>query len=927
MVLILGLLQGNIAISQDSAYRYMKLSRTAIDVDNGQLIGIDVQIINRNKDMLKTRLTITPDEELDLVSKQDDAIAIQAGKSYFHSAKIHVPFRTKAQEGLRVLFELKDSAGRLLERQQVDVSVNESRNVDFYVLEQTLQIKYVKDVVVLPVRLHNTGNTDEVIRLINKVPVLPEDKRYTMQEFFIPAFTDTILELSRETTRLGYNLGNFQATLTATYADGDIVGIGVIDVQNLRDNKRFHTEQSFRYLQNYENENMLELNGQYLFTQYESYQMVGGSSLYFNKALVKYNVDAQFWKDPNVPTYVRNTYADIQGARLGLLLGNLNRNFDVVLSGRGVAVSLQNKSKENRWEVGWMDENNNLAGANDDLFTTGKATWLANTIKKKTWSGNNTLIFERNTILAEEDAVLSTAISWQANKHLRLNLQGGGSYSRSMVSDSSSWGGSGSALIQGKWNNIGFSSDNQYNSEYYPGIRRGVSNFIQRFYWTPGKFSYGINYSYYQSRPQYITPGNSSVTHTFDEKIELNFGGQLATNTSFVFMPNYYREQNNYLNISVPHLQAEIKSYDAGLQLNYSNNQRKRFLFIFSEMGTYHAPLVNGDKYKFHTKISGSVKFDWLNISVYKQLGEFYAGDVANRFFQRADYSNILNVTPTLLHNFFKRKLEVEAGFTYTQSNLGTTGTQLTGRIEYTMNNHDKMYVSLRSYQYQDYVETTTDFRVGYRKSLSIVRIATGRKRISVFVFQDMNNNGVFDPQTDVVAEGVVVSINKELLITNRSGNVIYKGLPKGMYTVMVPSVRGWYGAERQVDVNEHSTIEIALHKNSILSGRIEYREPTGYIYDVAEQKDQLIVKATAENGASYTTKTTEDGSFIFYVPPGKYDVSILSGELSDKIECFDCLQPVTLKEGGAATVVFRMAVKEKQVKLQKFVSPNIKKQ
>jgi|GEM_PF-2746447 len=927
MCSVIWILQVHSVFSQDTAHQYMKFSRTSVNVENGQLTGIDVQITNRNKNMLKTRLTIKTDEELELVSKQDDTISIQPGHSYFHSAKIHVPVRTRAQEGLRVVFELRDSTGRMLEQREVLVSVNESRNVDFYILENTLQIRYVQDVVVLVVRLHNTGNTDEVIRLMAKTPVLPEDKRYVTREFFIPAFTDTVLELTRATSRIGYSLGNFQATITATYADGDIVGIGLVDVQNLRTSKRFHEQQSFRFLQNYQNENMLELNGQYLFTQYESYQVVGGSSMHFNNTLVKYNVDAQFWKDPNIPAYVRNTYVDIQGAKLGLLLGNINRNYDIVLSGRGAAVSLQNKSKSTRWETGWMEEDYNLIGSNYGIYVPGRATWLNNIIQKQHWNSNSTLILERNTILAEDDALASTNIFWNVNKHLRFNLLGGGSYSRSTAFDSAKWGGSGGIVLQGRWNKVGFSTDNQYYSAYYPGIKRGVANFIQRFYWTPGRFSYGINYALYQSRPQYITPGNSSVNHSFSEKMELSFGGPLGADANFVVMPNYYREISKYFNISSQLLTAEIRSLDGGLQINYSNVQRKRFLFMLTEFGTYQAPLVNGNESKFHLRFSGSVRLSWLSLSVYQQLGEFYAGDVANRFFQKTPPTNLLNVTPTLRHKFFRQKLDVEFGVTYTKSNLGSTGSQLYGRTEYTLQNADKIYVSLRNYQYLEYGETMNDFRFGYRKSLPIARVATGRKSISVFVFHDLNNNNKFDQQVDSVAEGVVVSINKELLFTSGSGRVVYKGLPKGTYTVSVPSIRGWYGAERIVEVSERTGVEIALHKNCILSGRIEYREPKGFIYDEAEKKEQLLVRATAADGTVYSAKTAEDGTFIFYIPPGKYDVSILPSEYSDKIDCFDCVQPVTLTDGAATNIVFHMAVKERQIKLQKFVSPNIKKQ
>jgi hypothetical protein len=925
---IVWLLQTGAASAQGGAQKYMKLSRQSLNADNGQIFNVDVQITNNTETLLKPRLTITTDEALDLVTRQEDRPQIAAGKSYFHSAKIRVPLLTRSQEGLRVQFELKDSTGNLLERQEVIVNVNESRNVDFYILEHTMQIKSLNDEVELPIRLHNTGNTDELVSLMAKVPVLPEDRRYITREVMIPAFTDTILRLKQHTTRLGYHLGNFTATVTALYANGDIVGIGTLDVQNLREQKRFRDEQIFPYLQSFNEERVLDVNGQYLFTPYEAYQAVGGSEFYLNKTRVKYNVDALLAKDPNVPTYVRNTYLDIRGKTLGLVLGNINRNFDIVVAGRGVAASINSRNGRSSWETGWVDENHNLVGAVNPFFPTGRAVWLTNNTQREGLNIGNMVMTEENTILAERDWLAGTNILWKTSKHIRLGLGIAGSHSKSTVSDTVKFGSSGMFNIQGRWNRFAFSSENQFSTPYYVGIKRGVSTFNQRISWNSNRFAYGIGASYYQSIPNYVSPDNQSINHTYNGKVELSFGGQISEKIGFIITPNYYHERTRYINATFGDLGAEIESYGAGLQLNYSNLQRKRFVYLYTELGSYHAPLVGKD-YQLHAKISGSVKVGWLNLSVYRQWGEFYAGEVSNRVYQRAGYTDLLNVSPFLQHAFFNRKLDIQIGFTYTQSNLSADGVQYNGRIEYTLPNNDKIYTSIRRDHYEeDVVIEMNDLRFGYRKVLPVGHINTGRKNLSVFVYHDVNNNGRFDPQEDSVANDVVVSINKELFVTRGRGMVTYKGLPPGAYSVFVPSVKGWYGAERIVDVNRKTTIEIPLRKNSAVSGRIEYRQTAGYAaYEVAEQKDQLLIRATAENGTVYTTKTAEDGSFIFFIPPGKYSLSVPATEYSDKIECHDCLQSIQVPEGGNVSLVFHFSIRERQIKLQKFVSPNIKKQ
>ena len=119
--------------------------------------------------------------------------------------------------------------------------------------------------------------------------------------------------------------------------------------------------------------------------------------------------------------------------------------------------------------------------------------------------------------------------------------------------------------------------------------------------------------------------------------------------------------------------------------------------------------------------------------------------------------------------------------------------------------------------------------------------------------------------------------------------------------------------------------VDLPLRKSSILTGRVSFKEITGIVYEVAQNKEQILVKAIAANGNEYTTKTDEAGGFVFYIPPGKYEVQIAADEMPDEVVCTDCRQTVELSQQGVAELDFHFQIKEREVYLQKFVSPSKK--
>src|SRR6187401_3387284 len=86
---------------------YLKVTDTVRSVDNGQTFSIEAGVHNPDNKVFAGRFRIMTDSGLDLISRQDIAFSVEAGKSYFTSVQIRVPIHTSSQGQHSVRIELK----------------------------------------------------------------------------------------------------------------------------------------------------------------------------------------------------------------------------------------------------------------------------------------------------------------------------------------------------------------------------------------------------------------------------------------------------------------------------------------------------------------------------------------------------------------------------------------------------------------------------------------------------------------------------------------------------------------------------------------------------------------------------------------------------------------------------------------------------
>jgi hypothetical protein len=908
---------------------FLKITNEKLTADNGELISLDISIQNPLKTILSGKIRVTVEEGLELVSRNEVGVEIKSGESRFSSFKILVPKKTKAIDSLRLHFELLDLSGIHLEEKTVYLNINTTKNIVLYVLQKSVQMRQNETVLKIPVRIQNRGNTDQTISLIAKFPSKAENNSYIADAYQIKAFLDTIIDIQKPINKQMLALGTFDINITCLYEDGDIAGMGSVYIQSLRNKKSFNDNDQLGYVESNALGHEFDMSGQFLFTPYETYQIRGGSNIHFDKnnSNLAYSVDAQFYKQPNIEPYIRNTFLTYEKNNNNLTIGNIMRNYDLNLYGRGISVSIDDTARKKFFEVGWMDESYNLLGkSNYAYYENGKAIWGNINLKKKEWWLKSVVINETNPVYDEKNFIQTNELDFQINKHLLVKTIIDGAYTGTITNSETAISGAGGLNLEGDWGKLRFNSENFITSPYYPGIKRGSKIFNDRLTFSGDKVTYWIWYSNYKYDPEYLSNKSFGSSNFSTSKVELGISGILTDKINYSISPNYYSELSSYPTALTSSLVTDIKSIGSGFRVTYLNNEKKVFFYLNGDPGIYESKLLDAGQTTFHFKINSALKLGAFNLSVFGQLGEFYSGEVLSRYYQKTGYTKTLNITPYFQKKFFENKLDLQAGLTYTFSNISSKGIQITGRAELNINAKDRIYASVMNSQYDYYNYSLTDFRLGIIKSVPQTFVRSGRKNLTVFIYKDVNNNQQYDSQ-DSIAQEYLVYVNKESFISEKNGKIYYKKVPIGEYSILVPSYKGWHANETPLKLTENTTLEIPLHRSCIVRGNIIYAEHTLTTFEVAKIRELITIQATSKSGKVYYTKSDETGHFVFYIPPGDYDFEITAMDLPDKVACSNSRQAMTINLEKVNTLVFNFAIKEQEIKLQKFVSPSVIKQ
>ncbi len=185
------------------------------------------------------------------------------------------------------------------------------------------------------------------------------------------------------------------------------------------------------------------------------------------------------------------------------------------------------------------------------------------------------------------------------------------------------------------------------------------------------------------------------------------------------------------------------------------------------------------------------------------------------------------------------------------------------------------------------YVNQNIYIGFGVRKEFGIPIPFVKKKNHNVecVAFYDLNGNGKKDKNEQPV-ENIIVSIASSDVITNENGEARMENFPTGIWPISAKSLEAsesWFAnIPDSVMITKNRSVMIPFVRGVKIKGKVGIDRESIRV-DASSPFDLSRIKITANGDKPFNTLTDFEGNFEFYLPYGKYIITMDENILGDK--------------------------------------------
>lgn len=910
---------GRAAAQGLSAGITLQVSPKEINTAGKSLNTFLLKVFNHGQMAVSLQLRVEAGEHLQLISQQNTTLHLNPDDSIFTPVQVYVP--GNIPEGRHPIKIYLSEAGKLIGEDSCRLITAAIKHVSLLATEPMVTLYGNEHSLRIPVKLVNSGNTMQKVTLIAIYPMEMQELRFHKPlEFTLPAFSDTLIYLNKPLQKQMQDQDNFQVTINGLYENGDLFGQADISVQLLKSDRYYTDPVLPYYINNYNNS--LTLSTQDLLSKYPYYLVAGEGDIRFPSGRLGYSINTTFRQNDLKDTYVRNTYLSYETRNMGVTAGNIDRNFDLNLFGRGAALFAMDTADKNYYEAGYMDNAANLLQAANSPFSSGHTLWGTFRHEEKAEKFESIFLYQKDPFQHATIALLTNQMEWKTARNFRFSVQmNGGNTIDERDPNNHKPGWLSTLSIDKSFRKLSISSSNTYSSPYYAGLRKGARIFSDRVNYAGKKTSFWGAFNFYKYQPEYISNLKNITADYGSAKAELGISTRLNA-VSLSFSPYYSSEQSSF-NIPDKLLRVRINAWRISSQISYNSAPTAQSFFMNSDGGIAQNSLTG--KKEFQLKINAGYNYHSFLINTNIQFGSFYTGDALNSYLHHLTQFSSINIVPMFQKSLFRHKMHIEAGLSYGYNNISGNNWSFNSEDEYRISPKTLLTAVLITNKNDFSPSAYNNLQVGITEQLPEGRVGIKNNTLEVRLYKDENGNDVFD-EGDSLAVNFPLSVNNDFFVTDNKGKIKYKNLPKGSYTISTSGVKGWYAAPRVIFLDKKKqTVTITLHKTGTIEGSIAYSF-TQFSYELEKGKPGIIITAVNEKGEISNAVTDDKGKFLFYLPEGKYTIYIDAKDLPAEIECINNNQKITVNANSDIKLNFLLKVKDRKMEIKKFRSASLSK-
>lgn len=911
---------GEIRIEMDSVF-HMKTDR---------IQSITIEIVNESRSDFTGDLSFNASRGLLVLGDTKRPVTLKAGERRFFPLRIRV--NADADAGQSVLItSLTTEEGVSMAQAKTIFEIQEHRNIILHALTHRELIQHAGDSIRVPVQIRNTGNTDEEIRIVASIPQFhgQSDREFRTLNLYLQPLSDTTIIVRYLVDRQMLQAQEpFDINIAGLYEDSDVFGHVRVNVQNASANRSyFRPTDPLDYWD--PNQNQIALTARNLMSNQPSWQLQGNATHLTKKGEIDFRFNLHQWAWDQTPS-LNNTWFRYKQQNKAFTIGNISENLDKNIYGRGLKIHLGDSAETRQVDVGFVDKSYNLIGADyGQQWFDGYSVFVKMENGRQydaTKKHNAFMIYDVDPRENSESIMYSGNFEWINPNIRRNNLQllWGGGLSRSLQDSTSSIvkpSIAGGLVYTTQLGEYHISSNNYVSTGYYPGTRKGFIQLNQRINRNFNRLSIWGNYNYSQFEPK------SFHIHQYYQNFNRASRGELGVNlpiSNYIqlsFAPRYESEEGLYMRNALAQRFAQ-DNLRVNTRLNWRSKNSKHFTSLINETGwTTNANFDQSEAWHFRHSLS--YQFQRFNLTGQYQRGNFtifenlYQTDLEQTPIRASASANWSN-------EYVNKRLQIQAGASFMSDQFAGESYSGFSRLQFSFN-RTAVFAYGQLYQYYNnsyFSGPTVSLQAGITQKLPDNRRTQGVKagKISISMFYDNNNNGIFDAG-DTWAEGKSILIANTLFQADSRGEINYAKVPRGTYDLIIPVQQGWYAPARTILLDGRSKKwEIPLTRASTLKGRITYNFDPRISLDAHTTLEGFTVRVRAKNGFTTIARTDNSGQYTLFLPEGSYEIFLDEREFPANVYIENALQSIIVEAGVINTApVFELKVKERTIEIKRF--------
>lgn len=898
-----------------------------LDYTGSKLVRTSLRFVNRSPGEFSGQLSVKPPKGVKSISGELIQVAMNEGDTLFVPVVFMMGGTVSAGDN-QVSYTLRDNYERAVETGSSRIPVTEKVSLQLSLDQPLILVTDMNDSLTLSARVHNRGNTDQLVAVVMGLPLNRGGKSFYELHGEVKAGKDTLFSLKVRPADILWNENVVYVNISGLYGpEKQTFGNVSLGIQSVVSSGRF-TDNSFSAAMLYDNQYVPEdISLSYRrFGKSAMYQVMGGGHMNLpvgNLALqgLVYKVEGQ------EELIALNTQLTYRYNNNSLSVGNVNEQLEYSTFGRGVKGVFSDKSGKNTVKVGVVDNQFNLFSGRA-LFENGYSVFVKDHIGAPNAQENVTLdyMFREDRWENAKHHMAGGEWKWTKQNNWRVLMR-----SHAALSDYREKNGavpSGSAELQynGSVNNNSVAGNFYYSTAFFPGNRRGTINLQQSYnrqlargaglranaFWSnfaPKSYSYDMAVE--------TSNGRAEGMYTFPRmgKVGVGLGYQYQTETgNFAYLSGSDLPQNRAL------------TYAHRLVENFNWRGGRHYFHLGLENGIVKPFDKTG--WEPQAKALFFYSVGRFNLNSTYQYGGYYLSE-QNFAAQMEKVTRRVMANASWNQEFLRQDLLLNAGVNYSHDFI--MGSTWSGSVNsrYRVNRNYSVFLNSVVYNYSysknislsTYNSTMSNIEAGLTVHLNQSRPATGKKsKLTITAFYDKNSNNVRDPD-ETGAVDYMIFLGDKAFITDEKGEVSYSSLPFGTYTVKAGARAGWFHAENTFRVDGFKEkVEIPLKQAGSVRGSIRYA------YDERTAKDFVPVLAGVtlrifRNGELVQRAVTDnDGRFIVFLPNGEYQAEIETMALDGNASVQNKMQTFSVEAGHITTLEpFVVEVSSKKINIRQF--------